>query len=370
MSSPVRPNVLRMRPYSPGKPIEEVRRELGLTHIIKLASNENPWGPSPAAAEAIKRATQEMHLYPDGAAYDLRMALSKHYGVPLDQIVAANGSDELIQMLGLVLLGDPEDEVLTCEPSFVRYASAAMLAPCQFRHVPLDSDQRYDLDALGDALTDRTKIVFIANPNNPTGTAVSKRDLEAFIRRLPESATLVIDEAYFEFAKVISDDYPSSQDYLDTGHVVGLRTFSKAYGLAGVRVGFGFFPSWLSDAMERIRPPFNVNSLAQAAGIAALGDDNHVKKTVEGTIRGLARITAVLEKVGARAIPSCANFVWADMGQPSRPIYEALLHKGVIVRPGDVLGNPSALRISVGTDEELDVFEKSMLEVMQGAAVH
>jgi histidinol-phosphate aminotransferase len=239
----VRPNVLRMRPYTPGKPIEELRRELGLAHIIKLASNENPWGPSLAAVEAIKGAAEELHLYPDGSAYELRTALASHYGVPMGQIVVANGSDELIQMIGLVLLGNADDEVVTCEPSFVRYEASAALAPCKFIHVPLDLEQRYDLHALADALTSRTKIVFIANPNNPTGTAVGKRDLEIFLDRLPESATVVMDEAYYEFACEMQSDYPSSQDYLHTGKVVGLRTFSKAYGLAGVRIGFGMFPA-------------------------------------------------------------------------------------------------------------------------------
>ncbi|MEA2553597.1 MAG: histidinol-phosphate aminotransferase, partial [Fimbriimonadaceae bacterium] len=323
--------------------------------------------PSPFAVEAVKQAAREMHLYPDGAAFELRRALSEHHGVPMEQIVAGDGSDELIHMLGLSLLGSEDDEVVMGEPSFVRYAAAAYLAPSRLIKVPLDAEQRHDLPAMAKAFSGRTKLVFIANPNNPTGTAVTRAELERFIDQLPPQATLVLDEAYHEFASAYFADYPSSQDYLSRGNVVGLRTFSKAYGLAGLRVGFGFFPEWLSDAVERTRAPFNVNSLAQFAGIAALKDVAHLRKTLEGTRRGIDRLTAAFEHVGARVPPSYANFVWADLGQPSRPVYEALLEKGVIVRPGDVLGNANALRVSVGTDEEMDVFEQAFFSVLKEA---
>jgi len=369
MDPHVRANVLRMRPYSPGKPIDEVRRELGLDRIIKLASNENPWGPSPLAVAAIKNAAQELHLYPDGAAYDLRKAISDRCGVPMSQIVVGDGSDEIIAMIGLAMLEGPADEVIVGDPSFVRYATAAELTPCKLIRVSLDANDKHDLQAMAAAVTDRTKLIFIANPNNPTGTAVNRDEFDRFMKSLPKHVVVVLDEAYFEFANAYMSDYPSSQDYLSSGQVVGLRTFSKAYGLAGLRVGFGIFPEWLADGMERIRPPFNVNSLGQIGATAALGDTAHLNKTLSETKIGLQKLMDAFKTVGAKPRESFANFVWADMGMPARPLFQSLLERGVIVRPGDVLGNAHALRVSVGTREELDVFASALKEVMKAVAV-
>lgn len=369
MLSPVRPNVLRMRPYSPGKPIEEVRREFNVHPIIKLASNENPWGPSPLALEAVRRAAETMHLYPDGSVYDLKERLAAHFEVPAKNIVCGSGSDELIHLIGLVLLGSPDDEVLVGDPSFVRYDAAAFLAPCKLVKVPLDADHRHDLKAMRAAITDRTKLVFIANPNNPTGTTVQRREMAAFVADLPDHTTLVLDEAYFEFGAAFDAEYPSSLEFLGTERVVGLRTFSKAYGLAGIRLGYGFFPGWLADAFERARAPFNVNSLAQAAGIAALGDTAHLERTISGTRRSLDRLATAFREAGFAPVESAANFVFADLGRPGRPLFQSLLERGVIVRPGDVLGAPNAIRVSVGTDEEMDVFEEEFRTVLKTAAV-
>ena len=369
MSSLIRPNVLGMRAYSPGKPIEEVRRELGLSRIIKLASNENPWGPSPLAIQAIREAVSELHRYPDGAAHELRSAVSQKFGVPMNRIVVGDGSDELIQMIGLALIDSPDDEILTGDPTFVQYAKQAQLAPCKLVRVALDQDAVHDLTAMSAAITERTKIVFIANPNNPTGTIVSRGDLDRFVHDLPEHCVLVLDEAYYEFARAFSDDYSSALDYLSSNNVVGLRTFSKAYGLAGIRVGYGFFPEWLADGLERIRAPFNVNSLAQVVGATALHDEAFLVKTLDGTHAALDRLDAIFDRVGAVPTKSCANFVWADLGRPARPVFQALLEKGIIVRPGDVLGNENALRVSVGTPEEMDAFEEALLAVLKEAAV-
>jgi histidinol-phosphate aminotransferase len=369
MSSLIRPNVLRMRAYSPGKPIEELRRELGLSQIVKLASNENPWGPSPVAVRAIEEAVSDLHRYPDGAAHELRSAISSHFRIPLNQIVVGNGSDELIHMLGLVLINSEEDEIVAGHPSFVQYAAVANLAPCKLVQVPLDANETHDLRAMASAVTPRTKMVFVANPNNPTGTIVGRAELEWFIKQLPDTCVLVLDEAYFEFASASSSDYAGATEFLATEKVVSLRTFSKAYGLAGIRVGYGFFPAWLADGVERIRAPFNVNNLAQVAGAAALKDTAHLSKTLEGTRKALDRLSAIFKRVGAKATPSFANFVWADIGRPARPVFQSLLESGVIVRPGDVLGNPNALRVSVGTEAELDAFEKAFLGVIAEAAV-
>lgn len=369
MPSPVRPNVLRMHPYSPGKPIDELRRELGLDRIIKLASNENAWGPSPLAMKAVREGCEAMNLYPDGAAFDLKSALSLHYGVPSSQIAIGNGSDELIHLLGLILLESEDDEVVVGDPSFVRYDAAAHLAPCKLVKVPLDSEGRFDLQAMARALTSRTRLVFIANPNNPTGTIVERDELRQFIDVLPEQTTLVLDEAYYEFAVEFADRYSSSLEFLSRGNVVGLRTFSKAYGLAGIRLGFGFFPEWLEDAIERARAPFNVSTLALAAGVAALRDTGHLRKTLDGTAAGLRKLDEVFTEVGAKPIRSYANFAFARFGRPTRPLFQALLEQGVIVRPGDVLGDPNALRVTVGTSEEMEVFADCLRCLMKEVAL-
>jgi histidinol-phosphate aminotransferase len=365
MPLPIRPNVLQMEPYSPGKPISEVKRELGLERVVKLASNENPLGPSPMAVSALKQAAEGANMYPDGSAHDFREAVSRKFGVAYDQVIVGNGSDELIHLLGLVFLDGPDDEIIVGHPSFVRYDAAAHLAGSKLVRVPLDSGYRHDLSAMLAAVTPRTKLLFIANPNNPTGTLVTKADVDELLAKLPDHVTVVMDEAYFEFAKD-EPDYPNSVDYIHSGrNVVGLRTMSKAYGLAGIRLGYGFAPPAISDAINRAREPFNVNSLAQVAGVAALQDEDHVLRTVETNRRGLRRITEVLRDLGANVVPSFANFVFADIGRPSGPVFRSLLELGVIIRSGEIFGTPNCIRVSVGTDEENEVFIRAIREVLQ-----
>lgn len=362
--STIRTNVLQMEPYSPGKPIAEVRRELGLDRIIKLASNENPLGPSPKAIAAVQQAALSMHAYPDAAAFDVKAALSSHYGIDSDHIFLGNGSDELIHMLGAIFLGSATDEVVVGDPSFVRYDAAAHLAPAKLIKVPLDADYRHDLPAMARAVTAQTKLVFIANPNNPTGTIVRKEELESFLNDLPSETVTVLDEAYFEFARE-AEGYPNSVDLLHGGaNVIGLRTFSKTFGLAGIRLGYGFASPAIVNAFDRAREPFNVNSLAQVAAIAALGDQDHIRATVENNRKGLDRISKALEGHGAKVCESYANFVFADFGQPAGPIFSALLKRGVIIRSGEVFGTPTCVRVSVGSDEEIDVFVKELEAVM------
>lgn len=365
----VRANVQRMQPYSPGKPVEEVKRELGLDRVIKLASNENPFGPSPKALAAIESAAKNLHIYPDGSAHALRQAVAGKHRVPEKNLVFGNGSDELIHLLGLILLEGGENEVVLGNPTFTRYHAAAHLSSAKLVEVPLDSGFKHDLPAMAKAITERTRMVFLANPNNPTGTIVRKAEVDAFLRDLPEGVPLVLDEAYYEFA-ADEPGFPNSRDYvLDGKPVIGLRTFSKAYGLAGIRVGFGFAPTEVIDAMERAREPFNVNSLAQAAAIGALDDDEHVRKTVDSNREGLARLEQALRAVGGKTYPSFANFVLADLGRPARPVFDELLKRGVIVRPGDVLGAPTCLRVSVGTPEELDAFCQALHQILRPAEV-
>lgn len=304
MSAPIRPNILGMTPYSPGRPIEQVQRELGLDHVVKLASNENPLGPSPLAIRAAQAAAETMHLYPDAAAYELRRAVATHHGVEENQVMLGNGSDELIHMLGLLYLSSPEDEIIVGKPSFVRYNAAGYLAPCRVVEVPVNDQLELDLDQMVRHFSDKTRLVWLANPNNPTGTAFSCAALDRMLAELPSGATVVLDEAYFEFARDYPD-YPNSVDYVKTGKsVIGLRTFSKAHGLAGLRVGYGFASSAVVDAFHRAREPFNVNSVAQAAAIAALADSAHLERSVRHNSAMIEALSQAFLAVGARPYPS------------------------------------------------------------------
>lgn len=363
MPTSPRPNLERLQPYSPGKPIEEVRREFGLERIIKLASNENPLGPSPRAIEAIRAAAENVHLYPDAAAADLRLAVAKRIGLPVEQVTVGNGSDELIHYLGVAFL-ERGDNVVAAYPSFVRYYATAHLADAELRLIPLDETDTHDLDAMAAALDDRTRLLFIANPNNPTGTIVTGECMRRFLDRVSERTVVVLDEAYYEFCD--HPDYVGAHRLLHEGRpIVGLRTLSKTYGLAGLRVGYLFgHPEWV-QAIERVREPFNVNSLAQAAAIAALHDEEHLKKSIHHNKRGIARLTEILRAAGARVAESYANFVWAQFPFPTAPLCGKLLAKGVIIRSGDVFGSPNCVRVTVGTDEELNVFEAALKEVME-----
>jgi histidinol-phosphate aminotransferase len=357
-----------MQPYLPGKPIDEVKRELGLDRIVKLASNENPFGPSPKAIAAVQAAAEKMHLYPDGAAYGVKSAASAKFGIPIDSIMVGNGSDELIHLLGLILLGSESDEMLVADPSFSRYDAAAHLVPCKVVKVPVDAEYRIDLPAMAKAVTENTKLIFIANPNNPTGTIVRKAEFDHFLASIPSDIVVVLDEAYYEFAAQIPD-YPDGIEYVKQGkNVVSLRTFSKAHGLAGIRLGLGFTTPEINDAINRAREPFNVNSLAQVAGVAALADDEHVARTVANNQNGLDRLAAIFRSVGATPIESFANFACGDFGRPAGPIFKALLQRGVITRSGEGLGMPTCLRVSVGTSEEMDIFEEALRAVVPSLA--
>lgn len=368
-----RPNVLRMQPYVPGKPVEEVQRELGLTDVVKLASNENPFGPSPRAVRAIQEAALRLHQYPDGAAFELRTAIANHYGVPFHRVVVGNGSDELIHLMGLIFLGHEGHELIMGDPGFSRYDASAYLAPSRLVKVPLTSDFRHDVEAMAAAITPQTRMIFIANPNNPTGTVISREEFEWLADRTPDHVALVLDEAYFEYAVHATQgriDLPNAADYTDRyPNVIGMRTFSKAYGLAGIRLGFALVPDVVADAIHRAREPFNVNSLAQAAGIAALSDQEHIRQTVENNTAGLRRLSDFLRAQGATPIDSYANFAYADLGRSGDEVYTALLQQGVIIRAGSHVGHPHCIRVSVGTPAELDRFEAAFRHAVGAAKV-
>lgn len=360
----IRPNIAKMRPYSPGKSASEVSRELGLSETFKLASNENPLGTSPAVSETIRRYAESVHLYPDAAAFELTEALSRKFGMASRQVFLGNGSDECIRLLTTILSGGPDDEIMAGDPSFISYHDAANLAGATMVKVPLDSAYRHDLTAMARAITDRTRLIFIANPNNPTGTIVHREEFDAFLADVPESVLVVLDEAYYEFARV-DPRCPDGVEYVKSHtNVCALRTFSKTYGLAGLRCGYGFGPLELVDAVQRARPAFNVNSLAQVAAIAALGDEAHLARTVANNREGLTRLAEILRKTGIETPESFANFVYFELDRPTQPIYEALLREGIIIRTGAPFGRPNAIRVSVGTPSEIDAFESAWRTVM------
>jgi histidinol-phosphate aminotransferase len=355
-------NILRLKPYVPGKPIEEAQREYGLTDFCKLASNENPLGPSPLAVEAIREAAAKVGLYPDAACYQLTRDLAAHWGVEPENLIIGNGSDEIIQFIGLAFI-EPGDEVLTATPSFVRYEAAAVLNNADLIEVPL-RDFTFDLEAMADRLSPRTRVVFIANPNNPTGTMVTRAEVERFLVRVPERALVVMDEAYFEYAD--SPDYPDSWEYVRQGrNVIVLRTFSKIYALAGLRVGYGMARPELIQYLHQVREPFNVNSLAQAAACASLRDPDQVARSRRVNREGKAKLTSAFDAMGLPHVPTAANFILVDVRQDCRQVYEGLLRRGVIVRTGDIFGLPTHLRVTIGTPEENDRFLRELRAVLQ-----
>lgn len=344
-------NVERLIPYVPGKPVEELERELGITGAVKLASNENPRGPSPKALDAMREAASGVARYPDAATWALRSALAEHHGVNRDEIVLGNGSNEIIDLVCRTYAG-PDDHAVIGVPSFVCYYLGLTAANVPFDAVPLREHLFWDLGAMMERVTDKTRLFFIANPNNPTGTHVGRADVERCLRELPDDVLVVLDEAYVEFAD--ADDYVTGLELRDLRErLLVLRTFSKAYGLAGTRCGYAVGPADLVGYLNRTRAPFNVNAIAQAGALAALGDPGHVAEYVALNRTERARITGELESLGLRVAPSQANFVFADFGRPNKEVYDQMLRKGVIIRPMPAPVD-TWLRITVGLEEEND----------------
>ncbi|HOM70987.1 MAG TPA: histidinol-phosphate transaminase [Armatimonadota bacterium] len=354
--------VLRLKPYIPGKPIEEVQREYGLTDIVKLASNENPLGASPKAIEAMKKACDNVALYPDGSCFTLRNALASHLGVQPDYLSFGAGSDELIREIGNVFL-EEGDCVIQSDPTFSQYEGAATSNNCTCCMVPLHEDFSYDVDALIDQFNEHTKLVFIANPNNPTGNMLPHKDAERILDALPERAILVLDEAYYEYIE--RSDYPNGLKWVLEGrNVILLRTFSKIYGLAGLRLGYAIARPELISLIERIRLPFNVGSIAQVAAIASLQDQDQVIKSRMMNSDGKNYFYSQFDRLGLKYVPSEANFVWVDVGQDSKQVFVELLKRGVIIRTGDVFGWPTHIRISTGLPQDNERCIKALEEVL------
>jgi histidinol-phosphate aminotransferase len=364
-TSRIAERILALKPYIPGKPIEEVKREFGIIEeIVKLASNENPLGPSPKALEALQEALPKLALYPDGGCHDLREAVSKKRDVPGDWLIFGNGSDEIIHLIGLSLLTHG-DEVVIGDPTFVLYEAAATLNGAKAVPVPLTRpDFRHDVKRMAEAFTPKTRLVFIANPHNPTGSTIGKREVEYLLERLPSRAILVLDEAYGEY---VYDDpeFPAAIDYIRQGaSVIGLRTYSKMYGLAGLRVGYGVAQPEIIAVLNQARSPFNVNLAAQAAAVAATYDDTFVERGKQVNAEGLQQLISAFDRLGLTYIPSQANFIMVDTKRPCREVFHALLRRAVIVRTGDIFGLPTMIRVTVGTREQNNKFITALETVL------
>ena len=335
-------------PYEPGKPIEEVEREYGIEDSIKLASNENPLGPSPEAVRALRERLTDLNLYPDGDCFYLKRALAAKLGVAEDRLVFGNGSNEIIELAVRTFMR-PGDEAVMAHRAFVVYRLVVQANGGSCKIVPL-KDFTHDLDAMADAITDRTRIVFLANPNNPTGTIYGKREWEKFLSRIGPDVLVIADEAYFEY--VADPDYPNSLEYQENGKtILTLRTFSKLYGLAGLRIGYGVGSKDLVGWMQRVRQPFNVNAAAQWAARAALEDSEHIKRTLDVNREGMDYLKREIGKLGLEQVQSHANFILLHVGDGGA-IFKRLLQRGVIVRPMGVYDLPDYIRVTVGTMKE------------------
>jgi len=348
---PVRSEIRSLTPYVPGKPVEELERELHISGAIKLASNENPLGPSPLAIEAMSEAVRGVNRYPDGSSFYLREALSRFWNVPFDQTAVGSGSNDLIDVLCRIHLG-PGDEAVMSHPAFVMFAVAVRVAGGTLVRVP-GRELFHDPPAMLAAVNDRTRIVYFSNPDNPTGTRVTRRQMDAYFDRVPDHVLTILDEAYFEY--VTDPEYPNGLDYLRRGkRVAVLRTFSKIYSLAGLRVGYGFFSTELASLVHRVRLPFNVNSVAQAAARASLEDKEQVTRSRAFNQEALEFLSAELPKLGLKLTPTWANFVLAAFPGSAVDAAQKLERLGIIIRPLTSFGLPPGYaRISAGTRPEL-----------------
>jgi len=357
MTLHVHPDIQSLNPYVPGKPIEELQRELGLTRIIKLASNENPLGPSPKAMTALAGAERMLHRYPDGGAYRLRQAIADRWKVRREQVILGNGSDEILGLLARTFLM-PGREAIMADQTFVIYRMEVTASHGTPVIVPL-VNWTHDLDAMADAVSPRTKLLFICNPNNPTGTMVSEEAVGRLMAKVPRDVIVVFDEAYYEYVR--NPRFPDSISYVKEGrNAIVLRTFSKIYGLAGLRIGYGITTPEINNFLDRVRPPFNANSLAQQAALAALDDDDHVAKSRAMNAAGMEQVWNGLTSLGLTIVPSETNFLYFDAKRDGRQVFEALLREGIIVR--HIEG--TMLRVTIGQSDENAAFLQALKKVL------
>lgn len=353
--------IANLKPYVQGKPLDELEREYGITNSIKLASNENPLGPSPKALAAMTEAMNSLHRYPDGHGYRLRQRIAEKHHIRMSQVVLGNGSNELIELLVRAFV-QPGDEVIVPNPSFLMYEIMVTAGGGRFVDVSLRG-HTVDLTAILDRVSSQTRMVFIANPNNPTGTIVSKESFDNFLSQVPREVIVVMDEAYIDFVRERA--CANSNDYLDKENfVVGLRTFSKAYGLAGLRIGYGIMKEEMTGFINRVRQPFNTSSLAQTAALAALDDSAFLEKTLQTIHEGLDFLQGEIKSMGLTSFPTQANFFLIDVKQDAGALYQRMLRKGVIVRPMTEYGYPTFIRVNAGLPEENSRFLNTLKEVL------
>ncbi len=351
-----------LMPYVPGRPIDLVKKEYNLDRVIKLASNENPLGCSPKVRQAVIDSLDNANLYPDGNCTALREALAKKFNVESDQIVFGAGTDEVIALLGRVFVNEG-DECITAKVTFSQYEASVLTMGGVMVYAPMKNDG-FDLEAILERITDKTKIIFLANPNNPTGTMFTAQEQEAFVKRVPESVMVVIDEAYAEF--VTDADYPKTLETLKKyKNVVLLKTFSKAYGLASFRVGYGIAHPEIIKLIEKVRNPFNVSVQAQVAALAALEDEDFVAKTVANNSEMLKLVYSTLDEMGVGYIPTFTNFLMIRVGQESMKVFQELMKKGYIIRAGAALGMENYIRVTIGTKEEMLGFFEALKAILK-----
>ncbi|OQW33089.1 MAG: histidinol-phosphate transaminase [Nitrospira sp. SG-bin1] len=359
MALQVHPDIRSLSPYVPGKPIDELQRELGLSRVIKLASNENPLGPSPKALAALAGAEDMLHRYPDGGGYQLRQKIADRWKVAGDQVILGNGSDEILGLLARTFL-TPGDEAIMADHTFVIYKMEVTAVHGKPVVVPL-VNWAHDLESMVRVVTPRTRLLFLCNPNNPTGTIVSRDAVDRLMANVSHDVIVVFDEAYFEYVR--NPQFPDAMAYVKQGrNAIVLRTFSKIYGLAGLRIGYGMSTPEIIDYLNRVRPPFNANSLAQKAALAALGDDEHVARSRAVNAAGMEHIEQGLRALGLTPIPSETNFLYFDAKQDGRGVFEALLREGIIVR--HIEG--TMLRVTIGQPDENAAFLQALEKVLNG----
>ncbi|MDQ0970460.1 histidinol-phosphate aminotransferase [Neobacillus niacini] len=357
-----------VKPYIPGKPLWEVQKELRLARVIKLASNENPIGASPNALEVISNSLTRLNRYPDAHAVELKAAIASNLSLTTKQLIITNGADELITLISETYL-EAEDEIIVPSPSFSEYDFGAHLMGAKVVPVPLDNEYQFNIDLILSAVTDRTKLVYICSPNNPTGTYLPKSKLEELLQSLPNHILVVFDSAYSHFAT--NEDYTNGLEYVRSGYpIIVLQTFSKIFGLAGLRVGFGVAPENIIQSIVRVKEPFNVNSLAQVAAAAAIMDEEHVEKSKQVNTAGRQQLYKAFRELGLEFIESMSNFILVKFGHNANEIYQQLLCQGVIVRYGDTWGMPQHLRISVGTADENTILIEEICSIMKRQLIH
>jgi len=358
-----RENILQIKPYVPGKPIEYVQREFGLTDVIKLASNENPLGPSPKAIKAMQEAAVKMNLYPDGYCTDLRAMVAKELNVPENYLIFGNGSDEVIRLIGQTFIR-PGDEVVVADPSFVEYDFVCYLLGGNLIKIPVQNFT-HNLRQMAQAITDKTKIVFICNPNNPTGTMVTSSEVKEFLSKVPDHVLVVFDEAYYEY--VDDETYPDSLGYIKKGrnNIIALRTFSKIHGLAGLRLGYGIAVPELIQLIQRTKEPFNANLMAQVAAMASLQDKEHLLRSRDTNKKGKEYLYKSFTEMGLEYIPTQGNFMMVNISRHSQEVFVEMQKRGVIVRTGDIFGLDNFIRVTIGTQEQNERFINVLKEILR-----